>query len=164
MSQLTQSAAFNRAGARSPVQYDGRLLRLLGRNPSHRFSPKLSGERRFAVGDGSSTANERQKQLVGVIDPYERYAVLIGAVQDVAKFNVNRGAKPALGNYCFDRVASRKLPTSQNKIGVDRAPVDFEFDVLGGARAFLFFDDGNHERLRNTSGRHPSALTLMAPL
>ena len=87
--------------------------------------------------------------------------MLIGAVQDVAKFNVNRRAKPAFGNYCFDRAAGRKPSTSQNKTGIGRAPVDFEFDVLGGASAFLFFDDGNHKRLRKTSGRHSSALTLM---
>src|SRR6516164_7477594 len=85
---------------------------------------------------GPSPANVRGKKLIRVVDPHERYAVLIGAIQDMAKLNLHGSVGLALVDHHFGRSGSRKPPASENPIGVGRTPGDPELDVLGGTGIF----------------------------
>ena len=49
----------------------------------------MTSEASFAGRVGRSSANKRREQLVGIVDPHERYAMLVGAVEDVAKLNLH---------------------------------------------------------------------------
>src|SRR5215469_1840395 len=108
------------------------------------------------------SANKRCKELVGVVHPHKWYAVLVGAVHGMAKFNLHGRVGSALVNYSSARSTGRKSPASENPIGVGRAPADFELDVLGRARHFLLFDYRNHRRLRYARERHFSGSAPMA--
>src|SRR6516164_11114967 len=107
---------------------------------------------------GCSSTNKRREQFVGVVDPDKRYAVLVGAVEHLAKLDLHGRVGPALIDDCFDRSGSRQPPASQNTIGIGRAVVDLELDILGGAGIFLLFDNRNHGRLRYRRDTISSAL------
>jgi hypothetical protein len=96
---------------------------------------------------GLSRTGPRRKQLVGIVDPHKRDAVLIGAVHGEPKIRLYRVAELALVD-CSS--AFGEAPTPESPIGIGRAPVDFELDVPGSARLFLPFDHCNHSQLLPT--------------
>src|SRR6516164_6250332 len=104
-----------------------------------------------------SPANIGRKEFVGVVQPYEWYAVQIGAVHGMAKFNLHGRVGSTLVNNGPARSTCRKPPAAQNPIRVGRALVDFELDVLGRARHFFVFDYRNHRLLRYANGCHSGA-------
>jgi hypothetical protein len=78
------------------------------------------------VGAGSQPAYLGRKQLVGIVDPYERDAVLIGAVHGEPKICLYRVAELTLVD-CSS--AFGKAPTPESTIGIGRAPVDFKAKI-----------------------------------
>jgi hypothetical protein len=96
---------------------------------------------------GLSRTGPRRKQLVGIVDPHKRDAVLIGAVHGEPKIRLYRVAELALVD-CSS--AFGKAPTPESPVGIGRAPVDSELDVPGAARLFLPVDDRNHSQLLHT--------------
>jgi hypothetical protein len=93
---------------------------------------------------GLSRAGPRRKQLVGIVDPHKRDAVLIGAVHGEPKIRLYRVAEPALVDH---RSALGKAPAPESAIGLGRAPADFELDIPRARRLFSPFDDCNHSQL-----------------
>src|SRR6516225_2532256 len=113
---------------------------------------------------GRSSANERREQFFGVVDPHKGYAVLVGAVEHVAKLDFHGSVGSALVDDIFAGSGSRQPPASQNTIGVGRAVVDLELDIPGGAGIFLLFDNRNHGRLRYRRDTISSAWAPMVEL
>src|SRR5579871_934593 len=87
-----------------------------------------------------SSSLPRREQLFGVVDPHEGDAVLVGAIDRIAKLGQNRAAGALI-------VA--ELPTADNKVGIVGAAHHLEFDIRGAARLRLVVDHCNHIPLPN---------------
>jgi hypothetical protein len=96
---------------------------------------------------GLSRPGPRRKQLVGIVDPDERDAVLIGAVHGEPKICLYRVTGLVLVN-CSS--AFGKAPAPESTIGIGRASVYFELEIPGAARLFLPVDDCNHSQPLHT--------------